>query len=154
MSIPVRTTTVLLQRAIEIAVEAHNSHIDKAGHPYILHPLRVMFQQRDPQAMMVAVLHDVIEDTGLTLEALSRMGMPPDVIEAVDALTHRENEPYDAYLRRVRSNALALRVKRADMRDNMRLDRLVDLTGEEAMRLSRKYYEGWQLLEQRDERGG
>lgn len=81
-----------LERAIEIAAAAHAGVPDKAGNPYILHPLRVMMRVSSPAERVVAVLHDVVEDTSWTLQALAAEGFAPDVVAAVDALTKRDGE--------------------------------------------------------------
>ena len=124
----------LLEKAIAIAVKAHARQRDKQGLPYILHPLRVMELVRPygPKAMMAAVLHDVVEDTSVSLAGLRRDGMPEDVVEAVDALSRRGDgyppgivwgETYWDYIERVKLTPLAIPVKIADSQDNTRPDR-------------------------------
>lgn len=109
-----------LERAIEIAAAAHAGQVDKGGHPYILHPLRVMLAVSE-RARVVAVLHDVIEDGG----HLDRMdALSSEEFDALDALTRRRGEPWDDYLGRVEANPLAVEVKLADLRDNMDVTRL------------------------------
>lgn len=144
------TTNLLLRRAIEIALVAHENQLDKVGKPYVLHPLAVMLSLDTPEEMMVGVLHDVVEDTSWTLADLEREGFPPVVIEAVAALTHAKSEPYDAYIRRVRVNPLATRVKRADLMHNMSPDRLTGLAPEAAGRMVTKYVRAFAILEGRD----
>ncbi|MBF0285644.1 MAG: bifunctional (p)ppGpp synthetase/guanosine-3',5'-bis(diphosphate) 3'-pyrophosphohydrolase [Magnetococcales bacterium] len=113
-----------LEKAIQLAVSAHRGQKDKAGIPYVLHPLRVMMRMSDPIARIVAVLHDVVEDTPVTLDELRREGFSPEVLEALDCLTHREGESYEEYIERAASHPLALAVKRADLEDNMDIRRL------------------------------
>lgn len=113
-----------LERAIEIASAAHAGQTDKAGEPYILHPLRVMMRQTDQPSMIVGVLHDVVEDTWVTLKDLGDVGFTADVIEAVDALSRRPNEDYYAYIERLSSNRLAVLVKLADLEDNLDPNRI------------------------------
>jgi len=103
-----------LERAIAIAARAHEGQVDKAGVPYILHPLRMMLSVDTPEARMAAVLHDVVEDTPVTLEQLRAEGFPDSVIEAVRTLTKRDGEDYDAFIRRVGPNPIARQVKPAD----------------------------------------
>jgi (p)ppGpp synthase/HD superfamily hydrolase len=109
----------MLERAIAIAVEAHSGQVDKAGEPYILHPLRVMLSVSDA-AKECAVLHDVVEDCPeWTFERLSEEGFHLVMLSALDAVTKRDGESYDKYLDRVERNPIATEVKLADLRDNM-----------------------------------
>jgi (p)ppGpp synthase/HD superfamily hydrolase len=115
-----------LEDAIALASQAHRGQVDKAGKPYILHPLRVMLRQEAEAAQIVAVLHDVLEDTGVTLEGLRAAGYRPEICEAVDCLTRRPDEPYDIMISRVAANPLARAVKLADLEDNMDPRRRLD----------------------------
>ena len=137
----------MLGKAILVAAHAHDGQLDKSGKPYILHPLRVM-QQQDPgdeTAQVVAVLHDVIEDTNITLADLKQMGFPPGVIDAINALTRKANEPYDKYIERVALNKIASKVKLADLTDNMDLSRLDRITQKDLDRHS-KYANAYAYL--------
>jgi (p)ppGpp synthase/HD superfamily hydrolase len=134
-----------LENAISLAVLAHKGQKDKAGQPYILHPLRMMCRMRTEKEMIAAVLHDVIEDTHYTLDELRKAGYPLDVIEAVDYLTHREDENYEAFIERIKGNALAVRVKLADLEDNMDIRRLNGLQEKDKERLQR-YQWAWAKL--------
>lgn len=137
--------------AADIAIKAHFGQVDKAGHPYITHPARVALntlrlakeagytEDEIDQALAVAWLHDVVEDTTVTLNDLGRQGMPPNVVTAVEAITHRENEPRAEYYARVKQNALALMVKRADILDNTAPHRVQALDDETRARLVKKY---------------
>lgn len=140
---------VMLEKAIRIAVEAHSGQADKAGQPYILHPLRMMLRMEDPTAMMAAVLHDVVEDTGWTLEALRREGFSEAVVEAVDGLTRRAKESYEAFIDRAAGHPVARRVKLADLEDNMDIRRLGTLTKKDQARLLR-YQKAWRRLKDAD----
>lgn len=116
-----------LNQAIAMAAYYHTSQIDKCGEPYILHPLRVMLHPslKSDQERMVAVLHDVVEDTKCRIEDLKEFG--EDVVEAIQAISHIKNESAMDYLKRVKANPLALTVKLADIEDNLspaRVDRL------------------------------
>lgn len=115
-----------LERAIEIAAKAHAGVTDKSGQPYILHPLRVMLAVRTTDERMAAVLHDVVEDTGVTLEDLRSERFPASVIEAIDALTKREGESRMDAARRAADNDVACQVKLADVSDNLDLTRITD----------------------------
>ena len=125
-----------IEDAINIAIRAHRAQVDKGGNPYILHPLRVMQRMHDETSRIVAVLHDVIEDAGINLSDLSEFG--PEVVAAVDALTRRRGETYDAYIDRVSQNAIAKRVKLADLEDNYDLSRIPKPT-EIDLERSKKY---------------
>jgi (p)ppGpp synthase/HD superfamily hydrolase len=134
-----------LERAIEIAARAHAGRVDKAGAPYLLHPLRVMLRLDDPEARIAAVLHDVVEDSTWTIEQLRAEGFTPEVLAAVDALTHRHGEPYLEYVRRAGQHALARRVKLADLDDNLDLSRIATPTDRDLARLE-KYHQARALL--------
>lgn len=114
----------LIDRALQIALQAHTGQVDRAGAAYILHPLRIMNQMESEEERLVAILHDVIEDSSLTLVDLRAAGFPAAIVDAVDLLTHREDDSYEDYVRKIKGNALARRVKIGDLHDNMRLDRL------------------------------
>jgi (p)ppGpp synthase/HD superfamily hydrolase len=137
-----------LERAIAIASQAHEGQVDKAGAPYILHPLRMMLSVDTPEARMAAVLHDVVEDTPITLDQLRGEGFPETVIEAVEALTKRpeEENDYDAFIRRVAPNPLARTVKLADLRDNCDMSRIAQPTEKDRRRIE-KYKRAIQYLE-------
>lgn len=142
-----------LQRAIEIAVEAHRNQSDKAGAPYILHPLRVMMLVDTEEERIVAVLHDVVEDgPGWTFERLVAEGFPASVIDALRLVTKRPEDQGDdeeSYLRFVRCtlpNAVARRVKIADIRDNLNATRLKKLTERDRLRMNR-YLAALRVLE-------
>jgi (p)ppGpp synthase/HD superfamily hydrolase len=101
----------MLDKAINIAAKAHQGQADKGGNPYILHPLRVMFSRKTEIERICAVLHDVIEDTDITLVDLRNEGFSEEVIAAIDALTKRNGESYDDFIERVIKNKIAARVK-------------------------------------------
>ena len=135
-----------LERAIEIAAKAHAGQVDKAGQPYVLHPLRMMLAVTTPEARLAAVLHDVVEDTAVTLDELRAEGFPASVLEAVEALTKREGEDYEAFIRRVAPNPIAREVKLADLRDNSDLSRIAEPTERDRERI-RKYQRAIAYLE-------
>jgi hypothetical protein len=112
-----------LETAIRIAVVAHTGQTDKEGAPYITHPLRLMAAVDGEEAKIVAVLHDVVEDTAVTIEDLRREGFSDEVLTAVVCVTHRRDEPYADYVVRCKTHPLARQVKLADLVDNSRLDR-------------------------------
>lgn len=128
------------EEAEKLAREAHASQQDKVGNPYIWHVERVVARLVGrPYCQAIGWLHDVIEDTHVTLDDLRRHGFPDALIEAVDAITHRPGEPRQAYYGRVRAVPLALAVKRADLADNTDPRRLLLLDAETMVRLMRKY---------------
>jgi len=129
----------LLDRAILIAVGAHSGQLypSPEPEPYVLHPLRVMAAVDGESARVAAVLHDVVEDSEITLEQLEREGIPPDVLRTLDCLTRREGEAYSAYIRRVATDATAIRVKIADLHDNLRNNKAVDRRPEVDERIRR-----------------
>lgn len=128
-----------LERAIVIAATAHQGQVDKAGQPYILHPLRLMLAVTTVEERMAAVLHDVVEDTAVTLEELASAGFPQAVLDAVLALTKTEGESRIAAAHRAAANPIARRVKLADVADNMDLRRISQPTEADYARL--KVYE-------------
>lgn len=113
-----------LSHAISIAATAHYGQADKGGQPYILHPLRLMSKFTGQDERIVAVLHDVVEDSTTYTVEEARNDFGDHIADALDAITKRKNEPYDAYLERVAANPLASSVKLADMEDNCDLSRL------------------------------
>jgi (p)ppGpp synthase/HD superfamily hydrolase len=113
-----------LERAISISALAHAGQVDKGGSPYILHPLKVMLRLCDNEERIVAVLHDVVEDTAITLADLRNEGFSEAVLGAIDALTKRENEAYQAFIERAALDPIARRVKLADLAENSDLSRL------------------------------
>jgi (p)ppGpp synthase/HD superfamily hydrolase len=134
-----------LERAIAIAARMHAGQLDKAGSPYILHPIRMMMRMTTAVEMMAAVLHDVVEDTSTTLEDLRREGFSEELVEAVDCLSRRTGETYEAFVARVAANPTAVRVKLADLADNMDLTRLGEVRQKDLDRLLR-YHESWKRL--------
>ena len=128
-----------LERAIEIAVKAHAGQIDKAGEPYILHPLRLMFAVNGTYPRMAAVLHDVVEDTSVTIDNLKAEGFPAEVIEAVQALTKQKGESRIEAAKRASENSISKAVKLADVTDNMDITRIQQPTEKDYLRL--KEYE-------------
>ncbi len=117
-----------LEKAIQIALKAHEKQVDKAGKTYILHPLRLMVQMPTEELQIIAVLHDVVEDSKYIFEDLEKEGFSAEVIEALKALTKQKDEQYDDFIKRVKGNPLAVQVKLADLKDNSNLDRLQNPT--------------------------
>ena len=114
-----------IEKALQIAARAHEGQKDKEGLPYILHPVRVMMSVEGEETQIVAVLHDVIEDTSVTADDLRHAGFSEKVVAAVLCVTHRKDEPYADYVVRCKDNEIARRVKLSDLTDNWRLDRMI-----------------------------
>lgn len=132
-----KSTPELLSRAVAIAAAAHEGQRDKAGAAYILHPIRMMMVASTDDERIVAMLHDVVEDSEWTLAGLRAEGFPEHILAGIEAITRRENETYDEYIRRVAQNPIALRVKILDIEDNMSVSRLTDITDGDVERLRR-----------------
>ena len=135
-----------LEDAIALAAEAHRGQADKSGQPYILHPIRVMLRCQTEAQRIVAVLHDVVEDTGRTFDDLRGLGYPDEILKALDCLTKREGEPYEAFVERAASDPVARVVKIADIEDNLDLRRLPGIGEKDVERIGR-YVRGWQRLQ-------
>ncbi len=113
-----------LERAISICARAHEGQVDKGDSPYVLHPLKVMLRLAHDEERIVAVLHDVVEDTAITFADLRNEGFSETVLGAIDALTKREGETYQAFIERAARDPIARRVKLADLAENSDLSRL------------------------------
>ncbi len=139
-----------LTTAIKIACDVHADQRDKAGEPYILHPLRLMQRLKDKSTMIVAVLHDVIEDSRHDLDFLQAQGFDKSILEAVDAITKRNNEAYKDFIERLSFNDMAAKVKIEDLRDNLDLTRLKNIDGKDMERID-KYHKALVYLEKKSE---
>ena len=136
----------LLAKAIEIALEAHKGATDKAGMPYAGHIMRVMQAGRTIDEKIVGVLHDLVEDTDWTFDQLLEEGFPQHIVDALRCVTKiSEDELYEEFIKRVKTNPLAVAVKINDLTDNMDIRRLSDLTDKDAKRL-RKYLKAYRAL--------
>jgi hypothetical protein len=134
-----------LEKAIRIAAQAHDGQRDKAGAPYILHPLRVMMKMATVAEQITAVLHDVVEDTDWTMEQLHQEGFNREILGALDCLSRRDGEEYGDFIKRVKLNPLAVKVKIADLEDNLDVLRLKEVTDADAKRLE-KYQQALKML--------
>ena len=135
-----------LERAIEIAVEAHRGQVDKAGCEYVEHPLRVMASGRTLEEKIVGVLHDVVEDSDWTFARLEAEGFSADVVEALRCVTKlSSDEPYDRFIARIKKNPLAVAVKLNDLTDNMDVRRLPYISDKDVKRL-KKYLKAYKQL--------
>lgn len=136
-----------LERAIELAVQYHKGQVDKMGQPYILHPLRVMARCQGAEAQMVAVMHDLLEDTPVTPEMLLAEGFSQHVVDGLLGVTRRKRESYRDFVLRARENSLARVVKLADLEDNLDLRRLTVPLGTKDHERLERYRDAWHLLQ-------
>ena len=127
-----------LERAIQIAVEAHAGVKDKGGKAYILHPISVMMRCETDEEKIVAILHDVVEDTDWTFEALREEGFADTIIEALKTVTKQsEDEDYDEFIQRSLKNNIGRKVKIADLRENLDVTRIGELTDKDIKRINK-----------------
>ena len=137
---------IILDRAKAIATSAHEGQVDKAGKPYIEHPMRVMNMGKTVEEKIAGVLHDVVEDSDWTFEMLEKEGIPKDVMDALRCVTKlSEDEDYDHFIERVKTNPLAVKVKLNDLKDNMDITRLGEVTEKDLTRLN-KYIRAYRQL--------
>lgn len=134
-----------LQFALELAIEKHKNQTDKSGKPYILHPLHIMETVQSDDAKIVAILHDIIEDTDVTEEDLLKAGLSKHIVDAIVLLTRSHDEDYMEYVKKVALNPLAKEVKLADLQHNMDLRRLSTLKERDLVR-NRKYQIAYHYL--------
>jgi (p)ppGpp synthase/HD superfamily hydrolase len=145
--------TPLTKRAMQIACEAHHGQVDRGGVPYIFHPYHLAEQMETEDEVVVALLHDVVEDTHWTWEALSRQGFSRESMAALKLLTHDPSVPYLEYVTQLKDNPLARRVKLADLRHNSDTTRLAHMR-EECPELTQRYAEAIRLLMEETEWNG
>lgn len=143
-------TTNVIATSVEVALQAHDGQVDKAGKPYIHHPLRLMAKMDDEISKAVAVLHDVIEDSDFTANDLIARGIPFDVVTRVEALSRRDGESYMQFIDRIAPDEITRKVKIADLKDNMDLSRLPEVTDVDTKRNAR-YQKALLRLERFDE---
>ena len=139
--------THLTNEAMKIAYRAHHGQVDKGGIPYIFHPYHLAEQMQDEYTTCVALLHDVVEDTDVTLEELQRI-FPKEVTDAVELMTHKDGVDYLEYVAAIRENPIARAVKLADIAHNSDESRLEDQEGNAAAlkRWREKYSKALQIL--------
>ena len=136
--------TPLTKKAIKLAYKAHKDQYDKAGVPYINHPLHLAESMDDEYTTIAALLHDVVEDTNITLDDLAKE-FPKEVIDALKLLTHHKGVPYMDYVAKIKTNDIAKAVKIADLKHNSDLTRLDNITDKDLERV-KKYQETLELL--------
>lgn len=135
----------LLEKALVIATKAHEGQKDKAGVPYILHPIRVSNRCKTDEERIVAILHDTIEDTDVTPDYLLSEGFPKSIVKAVLSVTRNEGESYEDFVIRSKQNPIGRQVKIHDLEDNMDITRLHSLSEKDLERLN-KYLKAYRVL--------
>lgn len=136
----------LLELAIEVATKAHEGQVDKGGNPYILHPTAVASTVDGTENKIVAYLHDIVEDTEITLEDLREMGFTDKIVNSVKAITKSKNITYEDYLKSVKEDSIARQVKMADIKHNMDITRIPNPTKKDFTRI-KKYKKALAFLE-------
>jgi len=138
--------TDLTKKALKLCFEAHKDQTDKNGMPYVFHPFHLAEQMKDEYTTCIALLHDVVEDTDTTIEQLSQI-FPKEVTNAVALLTHDEDVPYFDYVKAIKKDPLALKVKLADLKHNSDITRL-DTIDEKALKRMEKYKKALLILQE------
>jgi guanosine-3',5'-bis(diphosphate) 3'-pyrophosphohydrolase len=138
--------TEMTKKALLLSFNAHKDQVDKGGLPYVYHPFHLAEQMDTEEAVTVALLHDVVEDTDYTIEDIIAMGFPKSVTDALILMTHDDTIPYMDYVAKIKSNPIAKAVKLADLRHNSDTSRL-NIIDEKVLRRVQKYYDAIMLLE-------
>ena len=141
--------TKLTKKALRLCFEAHKVQVDKSGLPYVFHPFHLAEQMTDEETTIVALLHDVVEDSEYTIDNLRDMGFTEAIISAIDMMTHDPEIPYMEYVAQIKKNPIAKAVKLADLRHNSDLSRLDRITSRDKAR-AKKYKKAIDLLESSD----
>ena len=142
--------TPMTKIALKLCFEAHKDQIDKSGMPYVFHPFHLAEQMADENTTIVALLHDVIEDTEYTLDDLRKFGFAEDVLSAISLMTHADDVPYMEYVVKIKTNPIAKAVKLADLKHNSDMSRLDRITQTDEER-AKKYKQAIELLENSNE---
>lgn len=138
--------TEMTKKALRLSFSAHKDQVDKSGIPYVYHPFHLAEQMDSEEAVIVALLHDVVEDTDYTIEDLIEMGFSKSVTDALKLMTHDETVPYMDYVAKIKPNPIARAVKLADLRHNSDISRL-ETVDDKALRRVQKYKEAIAFLE-------
>ena len=141
--------TPMTKTALKLCFEAHKDQTDKSGLPYVFHPFHLAEQMTDEKTTVVALLHDVIEDTDYTLDDMKNMGFSDDILSAIALMTHDDDVPYMEYVALIKKNPIAKMVKLADLRHNSDMSRLDKVTAHDRER-AEKYKKAIDLLESSD----
>lgn len=135
----------LREKAMQIAIKVHRGQLDKGGNDYINHPIRVSENCCSDEEKIVALLHDTIEDGDITADYLLMQGFPHDIVDAVLSVSRNKDEDYFDFIQRCKVNPIGCRVKIADLKDNMDITRLKELTHKDIERL-KKYHKAYNIL--------
>ncbi len=135
------------KKALKLCFDAHKDQKDKSGMPYVFHPFHLAEQMETEETTIVALLHDVIEDTDYTIKDLTEMGFEENVIAAISLMTHNPDVEYMEYVGAIKNNQIAKAVKIADLKHNSDLSRL-DFVDEKALKRREKYLKALALLEE------
>jgi len=138
--------TPVTKKALKLCFEAHKKQVDKSGMPYVFHPFHLAEQMQTEETTVVALLHDLVEDTDYTIEDLESMGFSKNITDAIALMTHADDVAYMDYVRRIKNNPIAKVVKLADLKHNSDLTRL-DVVDEKALKRKEKYLEAIKILE-------
>lgn len=139
--------TPLTIKAMKIAYEHHMGQTDKAGLPYVLHPLHLAEQMQDEDTTVVALLHDIVEDTDVTFTDLLRVGFTFKQVQAVGSMTHEKGKDYMEYIEnQILPNPIARKVKLADLEHNMDLTRLHGASEKDCKRVEEKYIPAYRMI--------
>ncbi len=130
---------ISIEIALKFAMDKHKGQVDKSGAPYIEHVMRVAEKVKRDEEKIVALLHDVVEDTSTSLEEIESLGVSDEIIKAIDLLTHKKDSNYYDYIRNISKNNLAKVVKLADLEDNTDVRRMEKLPNDLKQRLLKKY---------------
>ena len=137
--------TPVTKKALKLCFEAHKAQVDKSGMPYVFHPFHLAEQMKTEETIVVALLHDLVEDTDYTIEDLRKMGFEKKITDAIALMTHADDVDYMDYVRTIKQNPIAKEVKLADLRHNSDLSRL-DTIDEKALQRREKYQRAIELL--------
>ncbi|MBR3809252.1 MAG: bifunctional (p)ppGpp synthetase/guanosine-3',5'-bis(diphosphate) 3'-pyrophosphohydrolase [Clostridia bacterium] len=137
--------TDLTKKALKLCFEAHKEQVDKSGMPYVFHPFHLAEQMADEATTIVALLHDVVEDTAISFEDLEKQGFSDEIMDALKLLTHDKNIPYMDYVAEIKKNTIATNVKLADLKHNSDLTRL-SVVDEKALKRKEKYEKAIKFL--------
>ena len=138
--------TPITKKALRLCFEAHKEQVDKGGMPYVFHPFHLAEQMKSEEATVVALLHDLVEDTNYTVEDLANMGFDKSIVDAVAIMTHEDGVEYMDYVQKIKNNPIAKEVKLADLKHNADLTRL-DTVDENARNRREKYLKAIEFLE-------
>ena len=139
--------TNLTKKAMKLSFDKHLGQVDKSGLPYIYHPIHIAEQLDDEESIVVALLHDILEDTSITKKDLSVLGFSESIINLIDILTRKKNEDYFDYIKRIKNNSRATKIKLLDLAHNIDLSRLNEINDSDLLRVE-KYKKAIKILKE------